>query len=358
MPELIINLSSIYNNAKVIKQLCSDNNITLCSVVKGCNALPEILDTLYEAKIDFWGSSRLDQIITIKNKHFRKPIWMLRTPPISLATELVNYSDAALVSEVDTLIALNDAASYANKKYGIILMADVGDLREGWWPKESMYAVGSTIKKLKNLDILGVGMNVSCYGSVMPTELNTTELIEISNKMSEILDKDFKIISGGNTTTLRLLNNSSLPDKINNLRIGEAILLGRDLGQLWNSPIKNTVTDTFVLRAEIVEIKNKPSYPIGELYVDAFAQKPSFVDRGIRKRALLYVGKADFFDPHLLVPVEEGLTILGASSDHLIIDIEDYKGNLRVGSFLEFQMFYGAMLGLTNSSDVSISFQK
>lgn len=356
MSELFIKLDSIYKNAKTIKQLCLNNNISLCSVVKGCNSLPKILDALYEADIDFWGTSRFDQLKAIKDRGFNKPIWMIRTPPLSLCNELVEYSDVSLVSELTTLIALNKAAASHKIKYGVILMIDVGDLREGWWPKESIFNIAPTIKTLHNINILGVGMNVSCYGSVVPTPVNTAELINIADILSEMLDIDFKIISGGNTTSLRLLLNSSMPPGINNLRVGEAILLGRDLNELWHTPIENILTDTFVLRAEIIELKTKPSYPIGELFVDAFAQKPAFIDRGIRKRALLYVGKADFLDPKLLIPLEGGITILGASSDHLIIDVEDYKGQLKLGDFIEFQMFYGAMLGLTSSSDITIRY--
>ena len=49
---------------------------------------------------------------------------------------------------------------------------------------------------------------------------------------------------------------------------------------------------------------------------------PVFQDRGIRRRALLAVGRQDI-EPDGLSPLTRGVEILGASSDHLVCDIED-----------------------------------
>lgn len=357
MAELVVNLETIYNNAQKVVELSKSYGISITSVVKGCNAMPNVARTLLNAGVGALGDSRLHHIKSLRDNGIDAQYWMLRLPPISCVNEVVEYADVSLVSEISTLNALNEAAKFQKKKHGVVLMIDIGDLREGWWPAEDLLKEADALKKLDNIDIMGVGMNSSCYGSVVPTSTNVGKVVEVCDELSNILGRELPIRSGGNTTSVRLMLDGTMPKGVTNLRVGEAILLARDLVDLWNTPVPGTRTDSFTLRAEVIEVKVKPSHPVGELFVDAFGRKPKFEDRGLRKRALLAVGKADFLDATQLVCNTPGIQILGASSDHLILDIEDYEGDLKVGDFLEFGMFYGAMLFLTASPDVKITYK-
>ena len=115
--------------------------------------------------------------------------------------------------------------------------------------------------------------------------------------------------------------------------------------------------DTFTLRAEVVEVKDKPTYPIGELAIDAFGRKPTYVDRGVRRRALLALGRADVGDLENLLPREPGLTVIGGSSDHCIVDVEDCPRRLQVGDIVEFSLCYSHMLYATSRSDMRLLFK-
>lgn len=115
--------------------------------------------------------------------------------------------------------------------------------------------------------------------------------------------------------------------------------------------------DTFTLRAEVVEVKDKPTYPIGELAIDAFGRKPTYVDRGVRRRALLALGRADVGDLESLLPREPGLTVIGGSSDHCIVDVEDCPRRLQVGDIVEFSLCYSHMLYATSRSDMRLLFK-
>ena len=84
------------------------------------------------------------------------------------------------------------------------------------------------------------------------------------------------------------------------------------------------------MTAEIIELNSKPTVPIGELGVDAFLQTKTFEDRGIRRRALLAFGRQDVPSENC-VPCDDSITVLGQTSDHTIIDIEDCKTPLKVG---------------------------
>ena len=110
--------------------------------------------------------------------------------------------------------------------------------------------------------------------------------------------------------------------------------------------------DVFKLRAEIIEIKDKPSHPVGEIGFDAFGHRMQYEDRGIRRRALVGLGKCDYGDPAELLCCEEGAEVLGASSDHTILDVQDVKRNLKVGDIIEFDLKYATMVYLTNSANI------
>ena len=110
--------------------------------------------------------------------------------------------------------------------------------------------------------------------------------------------------------------------------------------------------DVFTLRAEVIECRDKPSHPIGELGVDAFGKTRTYEDRGIRRRALLAVGRVDYGDPADIIPRMKGVEVLGASSDHTIVDVEDVKDQIKVGDVLEFDVSYGSLVYLSSSAGV------
>ena len=140
--------------------------------------------------------------------------------------------------------------------------------------------------------------------------------------------------------------NNTMPKEITQLRIGESILLGRETA--YGEPVANCYEDAFILKGEIVEIKNKPTIPTGTIGVDAFGNIPHFEDQGIRKRAIIAVGRQDI-RLEGLVPVDSDISVFGASSDHLIIDITDSKKELSVGDIVDFNVDYGCLMAAMTS---------
>ena len=105
--------------------------------------------------------------------------------------------------------------------------------------------------------------------------------------------------------------------------------------------------------AEVIEVKIKPSHPVGEIGYDAFGNKMVYEDRGMRKRALIGVGKVDFAFGGL-EPRDKGVEILGGSSDHTILDIEQAERDLRVGDIVTIDIDYGALVFLAQSENVHV----
>lgn len=228
-------------------------------------------------------------------------------------------------------------------------MYDLGDLREGYFKEEDLFEAIEEILKLEGIEIIGLGTNLTCYGGVIPRGENLGRLVNLANKIEKEYNINLDIISGGNSSTLHLLINDKKIDGINHLRLGESIVLGRETA--FGNRIENTYDDAFQLAAEIIEIKDKPSVPIGEIGMDAFGKTPTFVDRGVRKRIICAIGKQDI-DFDSLIPLDDGIEILGGSSDHLILDGTDSKVDYKVGDEIRFKLTYGGILRAMTSAYV------
>jgi len=352
-PELEINLSKIQNNAKTIVDKCNQKGISVCGIVKGANGFPEVAKALISGGCTEIGDSRLHHLMDLKKAGIEAPLLLTRIPMFSEIDDLVKYVDISLNSELEVIEEINRKAIRNNCNHKIILMCDLGDLREGIMNETELIKTAIYIENhLNNIELYGIGTNLGCYGSIKPTSTNLSFLVEIAEKIESNINRVLKVISGCATSTLPLVDNDEIPNRINHLRIGECILLGRDLNDLWNLDLGNLSMDTFLLNAEIVELKNKPSYPIGEIFLDAFGETPHYDDNGVRKRAIVAVGKQDFVYHDKLIPRDEDIKIIGSSSDHLILDLEDCVENYAIGDIISFEMFYAPMLYLSCSKGV------
>lgn len=169
--------------------------------------------------------------------------------------------------------------------------------------------------------------------------------------LESALGSRLRVFSAGATTrSLIAIDSGLFPERVNNLRIGEGYLLGSD--KSCGAKITWLRHDTMHLEAELIEVRTKPSMPIGEIGFDAFGNTPVFKDRGNRKRGILAIGRQDARIEGL-TPLDEGVNIITASSDHLLVDIEECPVEYKVGDILRFHPDYGAMLSLSTSPYVT-----
>lgn len=351
-PVYEISASKIKSNAYKIYEMCKVNGIEPAGVVKGFSAIPEVAELFVEAGFKTLGDSRMKEIIKLREADIKGELMLIRIPMPCEIPELVRYADSSLNSEIDTIRLINQEAELQKKNHRIILMVDLGDLREGISKREEAIKAAKETEELDNVKLLGIGTNLGCYGSIKPSEKNLEELCELAEAIEKEIGRNLEIISGGASTSLSLLINGRIPKRINHLRIGEAIITAKDFPYVWGIEMPGIYRDPMILKAQVVEVKEKPSYPIGEIFVDAFGNRPAYTDRGIRKRAILAVGNKDVGDISKLKPRHDGIEIIGSSSDHLILDVEDYPWEINVGDILEFDTFYAAMLFLCSSNCV------
>ena len=352
-PKLVVDLSKLKHNIEKVQSMCRDKGVEIAGVVKGCTGLLECVEQFELAGCKFIASSRLEQLEPLKSKGIQTPLMMIRVPMLSEVADVISITDISLNSEIEVLKALNKQAGLQDKKHKVILMVDLGDLREGFWDRDELLEAALMVENdLYNLELAGVGTNLGCYGAVAATTEKLNELVECAEAIEEKIGRELEFVSGGATSTLPRILEDNLPARINLLRVGEGILLARDLQELWGYDMSFLYKDAFTLRAEVIEVKDKPSHPVGEIMFDAFGNQPTYEDRGMRKRALLALGKVDYAFPEELIPRKEGIVVLGASSDHTILDIEDYDGDMKVGDIVEFDLCYATIVYVTNSDNI------
>lgn len=353
-PILEINLKKIYENTSKVKYICEKEGISIAGIIKLTHSMKEIAETMVLGGCEYIGTSRLSQIKKLKEYEINKPLMLIRIPMLSEASKVVRYADISLNSEIDTLNQLNKEAVKQGKVHKVILMMDLGDLREGVFDENEIIELAKWVEKgLSNIHLYGIGTNLGCYGAIIPTEVNLGKLCSTAEKIEDAIERNLEVVSGGATSSLTLLTDGKMPKKVNNLRVGEGILVARDLDEIWKYDIADLHKDAFVLKAEVIEVKDKPSHPIGEIFIDAFCNTPIYEDKGIRRRALLGIGKQDLVNADTLNPLDKNIKIIGGSSDHLIVDVEDCKKEYKVGDIIEFYLSYQHILYLINEDDVN-----
>ena len=358
-PQLEFDLALLRRNADAVISRCRGMGIRVCGVVKGVDGLPEAARVLRAAGAAELGTSRLEQVAKCRAAGVPGPWLLIRIPGLTELPDVVALCETSLQSEWPTLLALEEECLRQNKTHRVIVMTDLGDLREGFWDKKELVDVCERVERdLPHVHLTGIGVNLTCYGSTKPTPEKMNELVGLARQVEQRIGRKLEIVSGGATSSFTLVNWGTMPAGVNHLRIGEAILLGKDLQVDWGIHDMDYLRmDALTLRAEVVEVKDKPTYPIGEFAIDAFGRKPVYEDRGIRRRAILALGRADVGELESLIPREPGLTVIGGSSDHCIVDVEDCPRRLQVGDIVEFSLCYSHMLYATARSDMRIIFK-
>ena len=157
-------------------------------------------------------------------------------------------------------------------------------------------------------------------------------------------------ITGGTSITLPLLWRKQIPSSINHFRIGETLFFGADL--LSGGAFADMKTDVIKLYAEIIEISEKPKVPIGYLAENPSGEKVDVIEADYGQmayRAIVDIGLLDIATD-FLSPIDDGVEIVGASSDMLILDLGEEFEKYQVGDLMSFRLTYMGALGIFNSN--------
>ena len=332
---LEIDLEKIRSNAQTLVERLAAGGISVMGITKAALGCHRIAGAMLRGGVSSLGDSRIENIEAMRKAGVKAEMMLTRTPMLSQIERVVASADVSLNTEIDAVAMLSAAAVKAGRTHGVMLMAELGDLREGIMPC-NLDAVARKVLRFPNIELRGIGGNLACHSGVSPSPENMAVLSALADRLE--VSCHLGIVSGGNSANLDWALGRSDTGRINNLRLGESILLGRN--PLSRRPIRGLHTDAITLVAEVIEHTSKPSMPWGDKAQSAFGQMPVVSDRGYILRAILAVGRQDT-DPDGLRP-PWGTEILGASSDHLVL--ETGGDAISVGSEMTFQVNYSALL--------------
>ena len=344
-PQIEIDVEKYRHNIRYLMDIVHQKGATMMAVSKVFCADQMLVDVMNQEKVDFIADSRVENLEEMESD---RPKVLLRIPMPSEVDKVVQYADISLNSELDTIKLLNEKAKEFDKVHAIVLMIDLGDLREGIFEENEVFKTIQTILHLPNIYLKGIGTNLTCYGGVIPTEDTLEKLVEYKRKIENHFELTLDMISGGNSSNITLLMQDKMPKEINNIRLGESLVLGRETA--FGDYLDQMYTDVFTLKAEIIEVKEKPSIPIGTIGMNAFGKVPVFKDKGTMKRAILGIGAQDV-DYKELLPFDT-IEAIGSSSDHIILDVTDSINDYKVGDIVSFRLTYSSILSLMTSKYV------
>jgi predicted amino acid racemase len=335
------------NTRRIVRAL---PRVSVVGVTKVTCGTPEVARAMLAGGVTAIGESRLENAERLRDAGITAPIWLLRAPSPGVAADAVRLADVSLVSEAAIAEALEAAARASGVRHGIVAMVDVGDLREGMWP-DALPAFLERVSLLRHLDVMGIGVNLTCFGAIVPDADNLGLLVRLAADAAQQLGHGI-VVSGGSSTSIAPVMSGLGRGLIDNLRIGESIVLGVDPATRAGIRGLELHTDAVTLAAPVIECAVKPSRPIGEVAQDAFGNVPTFEDLGLRRRAICALGRQDAA-PEQLTPLDPRVKVLGASSDHLVLDVGDLPVPPAIGEPLYFTPGYGATLALFTSPYVA-----
>jgi predicted amino acid racemase len=279
----------------------------------------------------------------------------IKPPAKRSIPNVIRYADVSFNTEYPTMKLLSEEAKKQDKIHKVIIMIEMGDLREGVMG-DDLLQFYEQVFDLSNIEVIGLGTNLNCLSGVMPSHDKLIQLSLYEQLIEAKFNRKIPWVSAGTSVTIPLLFKKQLPKGVNHFRVGETLYYGNDL--FTDLPIAVMEDDVIRLHTEIIELNEKPKVPIGEI-----ASNPSGVAAEVKEedfgktsyRAILDVGLLDI-NPKFLIPIDKRVEIAEASSDMLVVDLGQSNQNYKVGDIISFKPKYMGTLSLMSSDYIAKRF--
>lgn len=351
MAYIELDIKKLYENFNFLDKLFRKNNIKFSVVTKMLCGNNLFLSELLKLDISQVCDSRVSNLKTVKSINPEIETIYIKPPAKRAVKSVVQYADISVNTEIETIKLLSKEAERQGKKHKILIMIELGELREGIMG-EDFIGFYEEVFNLNNIEVVGIGTNLTCLYGVLPNHDKLIQLSLYEQLVEAKFNRHIPYVSGGSSVTIPLIFQKLLPKGINHFRVGETLFLGTDLYN--NKTIDKMNPDVFMLYSEIIELSEKPQVPIGEMGKNVEGNSFEFDESLTGKRsyrAIIDIGLLDVEENHI-VPVDEKLKIVGASSDMFVIDLGDNKSGYKVGDLLKFTMDYMGVLRVINSKYV------
>lgn len=348
MAYITLDAKKFKHNFDFLNNLFKKNQIQWTVVSKILCGNKDYLQELINLGIKQISDSRVSNLQMIKSINPNIETIFIRPPAKHAIEDVIKYADISLNTEIDTIQLLSEEAQKQKKVHKIIIMIELGELREGIM-REDLMEFYSNVFKLKGIEVVGIGANFSCLYGVLPNHDKLIQLGLYEQLIEAKFDRLIPYVSGGSSVVIPLIFQNLLPKAINHFRVGETLFLGTDVYN--NTTLDRMESDVFMLYSQIIELIEKPVVPSGEMGTNVEGHSFDFDENLIGEtsyRAIIDLGLLDVDEKHI-EPVDTKITFVGASSDMLVIDLDDNKKNYKVGDMLEFRMDYMGVLRIINS---------
>ncbi len=348
MAYIVLDRKKLEHNFNFLDNLFRSHNIKWSIVTKVLCGNREYLNEVLKLGIDQVCDSRVSNLRMIKSIHPEVETIYIKPPAKRAVKSVVKYADISMNTQMDTIRLLSEEAIRQGKIHKIIIMIELGELREGIMG-EDFISFYENVFKLDGIEVIGIGTNLSCLYGVLPNRDKLIQLSLYEQLVESKFNRQIPYVSGGSSVTIPMIFMKELPAGVNHFRVGETLFLATDLFK--NTTFKTMKPDVFRLYSEIIELMEKPVVPRGEMGTNVEGNTFNFKEELIGQRsfrAIIDMGLLDIEEDHLM-PVDTDLKIIGASSDMLVIDLGENKKNLKVGDLLEFKMDYMGLLRILNS---------
>lgn len=347
-PRIELDLSKIRHNTRTAVQALNARGISVTGVTKAVCGHPAIAQAMLDGGATGLAEARLSNVKRLRQAGLLCPITLIRTPMLSQVDEVVQVCEASYNTETVVITALAAAAVRHGRVHDIILMVEMGDNREGIMPAV-LGAIAQCVVDMPGVALKGIGANFACLTGVAPDAAKMEALSALATEVEKQCSPFLQTVSGGNSANLPWAFGGHPTGRINDLRLGEAILLGVD--PLSGDRIDGMHTDACTLVAEVIEAHNR-SVPLFQSSV-----APALASRLVAPkcegltRLILALGHQDTDILGLSMPI--GMTFIGATSDHLVIGTA--LPTMKVGSEVRFQITYSALMHAMAAPDIKIS---
>jgi predicted amino acid racemase len=348
MAFVTIDIKKLKSNFDYLDTLFKKNKIEWSVVTKILSGNKTVLTELLKFDIKQVCDSRASNLKEIKLINPKIETIYIKPPAKRSIENIVKYADISVNTEIETIKMLSKEAKKQNKTHKIIIMIELGDLREGVLG-EDFIDFYESIFKLEHIEVVGLGTNLSCLYGVLPNHDKLIQLSLYEQLVEAKFNRHIPYVSGGTSVTIPLIFQNLLPKGVNHFRIGETLFLGTDVYN--NRSFAKMHDDVFALHTEIIELMEKSVVPSGEMGTNVDGESYEFDQDNIGAtsyRAIIDLGLLDVEPEHIEL-IDESLKFAGASSDMIVIDLGGNKKNYKVGDIIEFKLDYMGILRIMNS---------
>ncbi|MCT4615518.1 MAG: alanine racemase [Marinifilaceae bacterium] len=348
MAFISLNTKKLKDNYQYLTKVFSDNNISWAVVTKLLCGNKIFLNEIKKLGIKQICDSRISNIKTIKSLDSQIETIYIKPPPKRSISQIVKFADISINTELDTIKLLSEEAQKQNKEHKIIIMIELGELREGVM-REDFIDFYRKVFKLPKIRVVGIGTNLTCLYGVLPNHDKLVQLSLYEQLIEAKFDREIPYVSGGASVTIPLIFNNLLPSGINHFRVGESLFLGTDV--YHNNTLENMHNDVFKLYAEIIELIEKPTVPMGNMGVNVEGDNFDLDENEFGNtsyRAILDLGLLDVDQKNISLTDTE-IEFAGASSDMLVVDLGENPHNYKTGDLIELKMNYMGTLRAISS---------